>query len=96
MTSHGPLTAERNVLLGSYEIDCYWPEHRLVVELDGRPYHQAVRDHERDNAKDIWLQANRIRIIRIRDFRFEHDRPGIRRDLHRFLDGDADADAKAA
>ncbi len=77
-----PLT---NVHLGPWEIDFHWPEQRLAVELDGRLYHQAVQDRERDNAKDIWLQKRRIRIMRIRDFRFEHDQPGIHRDLHDLL-----------
>jgi hypothetical protein len=77
---------QRNVILEhTYEIDFLWPEHRLALELDGRPYHQAVRDRERDNAQDIWLQKRSLNVIRIRDFRFEHDRNGIRADLHHFL-----------
>jgi hypothetical protein len=74
----------RNVRLGPWELDCYWPQFRLVVELDGRPYHIAVRDMEKDRAKDIWLQRRRIRAIRITDWRFEHDRNGILDDLHAF------------
>ena len=27
---------ERNVYIAGWEIDCYWPEFKLVVELDGR------------------------------------------------------------
>ena len=54
----------RNVILEHrYEIDFYWPTHALAVELDGRPYHQAVTDHDRDNAKDIWLQQRGIRSL---------------------------------
>ncbi len=74
----------RNVQLGPWEIDCYWPQFRLAVELDGRPYHVTVGDIERDRLKDIWLQRRQIRAVRITDWRFEHDRPGIRDDLLAF------------
>jgi hypothetical protein len=73
-----------NIHLGPYEIDLYWPEHRLAVELDGRPYHVAVKHRERDNAKDIWLQQRGIRAMRIRDYRFMDDKAGIAADLLAF------------
>jgi hypothetical protein len=77
---------QRNVQLENrYELDFYWPEQRLAVELDGRRYHQSLKDRERDNAKDIWLQKRRIRIVRIRDLRFEYDKAGIHADLVAFL-----------
>jgi hypothetical protein len=77
----------RNVILeGRYEIDFYWPVHRLAVELDGRSFHRALADRERDNAKDIWLQQRAIAVFRIRDFLSEHDRPGILADLLAFLE----------
>jgi very-short-patch-repair endonuclease len=74
----------RNVWIGPWEVDCYWPEHQLVVELDGGPYHITVGDIERDRVKDIWMQRHRLRIVRITDWRFEHDRDGIIGDLHAF------------
>ena len=77
---------QRNVRLERrYELDFYWPEQQLVVELDGRLYHQSLKDRERDNAKDIWLQKRGIRIVRIRDLRFEYDKAGIHADLLAFL-----------
>jgi hypothetical protein len=76
----------RNVHLENrYELDFYWREQRLAVELDGRLYHQSLKDRERDNAKDIWLQKRGIRIVRIRDLRFEYDKAGIHADLLAFL-----------
>ena len=35
-----------NVDIDHWEIDCFWPAHNLAVELDGRPYHVAVKDME--------------------------------------------------
>lgn len=75
----------RNVHIGPYELDCRWPEHRFNVELDGRPWHIAIKELDRDHAKDIWLQLRGEGIIRISDFRFEHDKAGIQADLHAFL-----------
>ncbi len=75
----------RNIHLGRWEIDRYWPEHRLVVELDGRPYHVAVADMEKDRIKDAALQRLGYVPLRFTDFRFQYDRPGILSDLRHFL-----------
>jgi hypothetical protein len=76
---------ERNIHIDVWEVDRYWPARRLAVELDGRPYHVAVRDMERDRVKDAALQRLGHVPIRFTDFRFDHDRSGILRDLHHFL-----------
>ncbi len=72
---------ERNVRLGPWEIDCYWPQHQLVLELDGRAYHTVVEEIERDRRKDAWLQAHGKRILRVTDTRFRVDKTGVHRDL---------------
>jgi hypothetical protein len=80
---------ERNVrLAGRWEIDFHWPAYSLAVELDGRPYHSLPADQERDRIKDVWLQRNAISIVRVTEFRFEHDRAGIEADLRHFLADD--------
>jgi very-short-patch-repair endonuclease len=76
---------QRNIHIDVYEIDRYWPEHRLTVELDGRPYHIAAQDMERDRIKDAYLLRHQITPLRFTDFRVEHDIPGILIDLHHFL-----------
>ncbi|HEX3802119.1 MAG TPA: type IV toxin-antitoxin system AbiEi family antitoxin domain-containing protein [Solirubrobacteraceae bacterium] len=76
---------QRNVKLGPWELDCYWPEHQLALELDGRPYHTVINDIERDRRKDTWLQAHNIRILRVTDTRWKHDRPGVHHDLSTML-----------
>jgi hypothetical protein len=76
---------ERNIKLGPWEIDCYWPEQRLVLELDGRPYHTVIADIERDNRKNTWLQVNEKRVLRVTDNRFRRDKPGVYRDLTTML-----------
>lgn len=65
---------EKNVYMGSYEIDCWFASQRLAVELDGRPYHVALKDFDRDRAKDIWLQRQGHRVMRITDFMWDYAR----------------------
>jgi hypothetical protein len=76
---------QRNIHLGPWEIDCYWPDHSLVLELDGRPYHTVIEDIERDNRKNTWLQANNKRVLRVTDNRFRRNKPGVYRDLKAML-----------
>ncbi|MGC9221551.1 MAG: type IV toxin-antitoxin system AbiEi family antitoxin domain-containing protein [Solirubrobacteraceae bacterium] len=86
LASHPELPPpQRNIRMGPWEIDCYWPAHGLALELDGRPYHTVIADIERDRRKDAWLQAHSKRIIRVTDARFQVDKAGIHRDLVRLL-----------
>ena len=72
---------QRNVRLDRWELDFYWPDHRVAAETDGDRYHMLPGDRERDNLKDVWLQRHRISVMRVSEFRFEHDRPGVLEDL---------------
>lgn len=76
----------RNIHIGSWEIDCYWPRQKFVVELDGRAWHEAVRDVEKDRIKDTKLQRENIRVMRITELRWDHDRRGILDDIYGFLE----------
>jgi Transcriptional regulator, AbiEi antitoxin/Protein of unknown function (DUF559) len=76
---------QRNIHLGPWEIDCYWPAHRVVLELDGRPYHSVIEDIERDNRKNTWLQAHGLLFLRVTDSRFKRDKRGVHQDLTTML-----------
>jgi hypothetical protein len=82
-----PPPPQRNVHIDIWEIDAYWPDQRVAVELDGRQYHVAVAAMERDRRKDIALQRLTITPLRFTDFRFETDEAGIVEDLLHFLGG---------
>lgn len=75
----------RNIHIDVWEVDRFWPEHKLAVELDGRPYHIAVQEMERDRIKDAALQRHGCVVLRFTDFRVEHDVRGILGDLRHFL-----------
>ncbi len=72
---------EKNVYMGPHEWDVVFRAQQLVVELDGRPFHVAVQDMDNDRAKDIWAQRHGLRIMRITDFAWEHDRAQAIEDL---------------
>ena len=54
-----------NVRVGRYEVDFYWPEHGLIVELDGYAFHSSRGAFERDRRKDGELGAQGHRVMRV-------------------------------
>ena len=54
-----------NARVAGYEVDAYWPAHRLIVEVDGYAFHRTREAFERDRRKDAALQAAGYRIVRI-------------------------------
>jgi very-short-patch-repair endonuclease len=72
------------MLLG-YEIDVMWAAQRVTLELDGRPYHVAIEDFDRDRGKDRLLTRHGWRPIRVSDFEWEHDRATVLDDIYALL-----------
>jgi len=54
-----------NTKVAGLEVDFFWPQWRLVVELDGRAYHSDPRSFERDRVRDARLQRHRCRVLRV-------------------------------
>ena len=59
----GPPVA--NLFLAGGEVDMAWPEHRLVVELDGHEFHRTRGAFERDRIRDAELQLAGYRVLRV-------------------------------
>jgi predicted transcriptional regulator of viral defense system len=53
-----------NVRPCGFRVDCYWPEHRLVVELDGGKGHGTGRQVARDHGRDLKLRGAGIAVRR--------------------------------
>jgi very-short-patch-repair endonuclease len=51
----------------AFEVDFVWPDHHLIVELDGQSYHADRRSFHEDRRRDAVLQAAGYRTIRITD-----------------------------
>lgn len=56
---------EVNTRLVGLEVDFYWPTRGLAVEVDGKAYHSAPRDFERDRQRDSELAAIGVRVVRV-------------------------------
>lgn len=50
---------------GTHEVDAFWPEHRLAVQLDGFEFHRTRRDHERDAESDLDLELAGLTVLRL-------------------------------
>jgi very-short-patch-repair endonuclease len=66
-----------NVWIAGYEVDCLWAEQRLIVELDGRTYHESRAAFERDRIRDAALQLAGYRVLRITRRRLQTDAAGV-------------------
>jgi len=53
-----------NVRLGPYEVDFYWPDRHLAVEIDGFTFHASRTAFERDRERDANLATRGIRVLR--------------------------------
>lgn len=63
-----------NASVAGYEVDIYWPQYWLAVELDSHGYHSSPRSFETDRIRDAKLLRARVRCPRITYRRF-HDEP---------------------
>ena len=54
-----------NVPFGPYELDFFWPEERVALEVDGRAHHSSDPRFEGDRARDLWLRSRGIEVIRV-------------------------------
>lgn len=60
-----------NVLLHGELVDFYWPEARLVVEVDSYGFHKSRAKFEDDRRRDVKLQAAGERVLRFTDRQIE-------------------------
>jgi hypothetical protein len=54
-----------NAKIGGYEADVYYPEAKLIVELDGWRFHRTKKAFEDDRERDAYMLARGIATIRI-------------------------------
>ena len=57
------LKFRRQVPVGRYVVDFLSVEHRLIIELDGRP-HDTDEAIAHDRKRDVFLRANGYRVLR--------------------------------
>jgi very-short-patch-repair endonuclease len=69
----------------TYEVDCAWPDRRLIVELDGHATHATRSGYEGDRERDRRLHAAGWRVVRITWRQLTRDPGSVRRDLATLL-----------
>jgi very-short-patch-repair endonuclease len=82
-----------NAQLNGYEVDAYWPEYNLVVEVDSREFHLNGKAFEDDRLKDAELVAAGYRVIRVTYRQLSQDPAGVARRIRRALAATATAHA---
>jgi very-short-patch-repair endonuclease len=59
------LPAVTNTRVRGHEVDLFWREQRLVVEVDGYEFHSTRPAFERDRLRDAELLATGYRVMRV-------------------------------
>ena len=85
LLSAGLPKPETNVLIDGTEVDCVWPIRRVIVELDGRDYHDTPDAFEDDRARDRRLEAAGWRVVRVTWRQLTITPAELAADLHRLL-----------
>lgn len=70
-----------NVVVAGLTVDVCWPQWKLVVELDGEPYHNTPRAFETDRMRDATLQKAGFRVLRVTGDRLDNDPDGVVADI---------------
>lgn len=65
-------------------VDALVPAWRLILEADGRKYHQRVADFERDRWRDAEAAVHGLHVMRFTHLRIRDDRSGIVDQLLRY------------
>ena len=63
-TRHDGLKFRKQHPIGPYILDFFCFEHSIAIEIDGQSHDMGDRP-ERDVARDDWLAARQIKVIRI-------------------------------
>jgi len=65
--AHGLPAPSMNAAAGGHCVDCTWPGHRLVVEIDSWRYHRARDAFDRDRDRDVDLALAGFTVARFTD-----------------------------
>jgi hypothetical protein len=53
-----------NVWVHDIQVDAYWPDRGLVVEMDGDAKHSSRAQRRKDRSKEVKLRAHGLRVVR--------------------------------
>jgi len=71
LREHGLPQPTSNGFVEGIEVDLHWPEHRLIVEIDGYGTHDHRRAFETDRVRDQRLLVAGWRVARVTDWQMD-------------------------
>jgi very-short-patch-repair endonuclease len=74
-----------NIRVTGYEVDAYWPDAKLVVELDGFEFHRTRAAFEQDRLRDAELKLAGIEVIRVTAAWIRRDPRSVAETVRRML-----------
>jgi very-short-patch-repair endonuclease len=78
---HGLPRPQASVQIGGYEVDFYWPDANLIVELDGFAAHGTRARFESDRRRDRALGRSGKRTIRLTANALSYEEDAIAEEL---------------
>ena len=79
---------ETNVKLGRWEVDFFWCEQRVVVEIDSFAYHSGSVAFHQDYARDLDLRQQGFTVLRFSERQLEEEPGRVVADVARALSGE--------
>ncbi len=76
---------QANATRGGYELDCFWPEAGVNVEVDGAAAHKTTRAFYADRRRDRAVQREGVTVIRVTWNDLTTGRVELERDLKEIL-----------
>ncbi len=73
LKEHGFPQPVVNQRVAGYEVDFYWEAYELIVELDGREFHDSDRGFEVDRDRTAQLELSGRRVLRLTWSMIVHD-----------------------
>ncbi len=74
-----------NVAIAGLEVDCVWPDRRVVVELDGYAFHRGRIAFERDRSRDAKLTLAGYTVLRLTHRRLREEAATVAQELRSLL-----------
>ena len=83
------LVVAPQVKIGKYRVDFFIPEKKLIIEVDGKDWHNTTSQIARDNERDWFLMWEKgLRIIRITGSAVFNNGENIAADIKGFMNSE--------
>jgi predicted transcriptional regulator of viral defense system len=74
-----------NVIVEGELVDAFWPDQRLIVEVDGYEFHKGRAEFESDRRRDAKLQVAGYRVLRVTKQRMDDEPQAVLSDVRALL-----------